>query len=109
MLVHCMTGTSRSACAVIGYLMWKKKWSLSYSLHFVSSKRSSVSLQPVALDQLRRLESELFGTAWGPGNSWQASASGGVQNPFPPSFANLENRDGFVFGCDVHGDTMCTD
>ncbi|KAF2078038.1 hypothetical protein CYY_000676 [Polysphondylium violaceum] len=41
-LVHCMHGRSRSATAVIAYLMYRNKWSLRESLQEVRSRRSLV-------------------------------------------------------------------
>ena len=55
-LVHCMSGASRSASFVIAYLMWKEKKSFKDALDFVSNKRSSVFPNDGFKDQLKLFE-----------------------------------------------------
>ena len=55
-LVHCMSGASRSASFVIAYLMWKEKKSFKDILDFVSNKRSSVFPNDGFKDQLKLFE-----------------------------------------------------
>ena len=55
-LVHCMSGASRSASFVIAYLMWKEKKSFKDILDFLSNKRSSVFPNDGFKDQLKLFE-----------------------------------------------------
>ena len=55
-LVHCMSGASRSASFVIAYLMWKEKKSFKDALDFVSKKRSRVFPNDGFKDQLKLFE-----------------------------------------------------
>ncbi|XP_078437194.1 indole-3-butyric acid response 5 [Wolffia australiana] len=59
-LVHCMSGRSRSPAIVIAYLMRSKGWRLDYSLNWVKERRPSVDLFPAVYQQLLDYEQKLF-------------------------------------------------
>jgi dual specificity MAP kinase phosphatase len=75
-LVHCMTGTSRGASVVIGYLMHSRRWRLRQSYEWVVQRHPETKLQPQASKQLQQLDSELF-----PHDSPQPSAPSGAFAP----------------------------
>ena len=55
-LVHCVSGMSRSAAVVVAYLMKTHRWTFQKSLEFVRQKRPYVSLNPGFEKQLKKLE-----------------------------------------------------
>ena len=57
-LVHCVAGVSRSATAVVAYIMCKDKVSAEKALAFVKDKRARTSPNPGFRDQLKMLEVE---------------------------------------------------
>lgn len=61
-LVHCSAGISRSPTLVIAYLMKSRTMPLKAALGLVLKARPQVSPNPGFLQQLKRLEEELFGT-----------------------------------------------
>jgi dual specificity MAP kinase phosphatase len=60
-LVHCMSGQSRSPAVVIAYLMKHKQWRLTQSYQWVKDRRPSINLTQAVAQQLQHFESELFG------------------------------------------------
>ncbi|KAL1560851.1 Protein-tyrosine-phosphatase ibr5 [Salvia divinorum] len=59
-LVHCMSGKSRSPAIVIAYLMKSKGWRLAQSYQWVKERRPSVELNPAAYEQLQEFEQKVF-------------------------------------------------
>lgn len=57
-LVHCMAGVSRSATAVIVYIMCKEGIGCKEALALVKARRARISPNPGFLDQLKMLEGE---------------------------------------------------
>jgi dual specificity MAP kinase phosphatase len=76
-MAYCMTGTSRSASAVIAYLMHAKRWRLTKAHAHVKERRALVNVQPAAAAQLSRFEREIFGDAVVDAPSSSPSPSGG--------------------------------
>ncbi|KAI0697587.1 protein-tyrosine phosphatase-like protein [Cytidiella melzeri] len=60
-LVHCSAGISRSPTLVVAYLMRSRNMSLKAALAQVVKARSQVSPNSGFLQQLKRLEEELYG------------------------------------------------
>jgi protein-tyrosine phosphatase len=58
-LVHCVSGKSRSPSIVIGYLMWKEGWNLQQATTYLQSHRSIVSPNSVFRKQLETYETTL--------------------------------------------------
>ncbi|XP_047167483.1 protein-tyrosine-phosphatase IBR5 [Vigna umbellata] len=54
-LVHCMSGKSRSPAIVIAYLMKSKGWRLAQSYQWVKERRHSVELTPGVYQQTTRV------------------------------------------------------
>ena len=61
-LVHCVSGISRSVSFVIAYLMLDKGWDLEKSLAYIRSKRSCASPNSGFKQQLREFEKEIYST-----------------------------------------------
>lgn len=61
-LVHCMSGKSRSPAVVIGYLMKSRGWRLPQSYQWVKERRPAVELSEGAHQQLQEYEKKLFGS-----------------------------------------------
>ncbi|MQM17183.1 hypothetical protein Taro_050151 [Colocasia esculenta] len=61
-LVHCMSGRSRSPAVVIAYLMKSKGWRLVQGHHWVKERRPSVDLSPAVYQQLLDYEQRIFGS-----------------------------------------------
>ncbi|KAJ8554565.1 hypothetical protein K7X08_025243 [Anisodus acutangulus] len=61
-LVHCMSGKSRSPAIVIAYLMKSKGWKLAPSYQWVKDRRPSVDLNQVVYQQLQEYEQKIFGS-----------------------------------------------
>jgi len=59
-LVHCHAGVSRSATAVIAFLMHYKNWNLDEAEQFVRSKRPIICPNFSFMGQLKRFENELI-------------------------------------------------
>ncbi|KAF9588799.1 hypothetical protein IFM89_016120 [Coptis chinensis] len=70
-LVHCMTGKSRSPAIVVAFLMKSRGWRLAQSYQWVKEKRPSVDLSPAfellgqdaVNQQLQEYEQKIFGSA----------------------------------------------
>mmetsp|Transcript_25200 Transcript_25200/g.65420 ORF Transcript_25200/g.65420 Transcript_25200/m.65420 type:complete len:279 (-) Transcript_25200:127-963(-) len=62
-LVHCMSGITRSPAIVIAYLMKLRGWKLVDSVKWVMERRPSVQLNADAVQQLISMEQDLFGAA----------------------------------------------
>ncbi|GJM99932.1 hypothetical protein PR202_ga17075 [Eleusine coracana subsp. coracana] len=61
-LVHCMSGKSRSAAFVIAFLMKSRGWRLAQCFQWVKERRSQVQLSDAAQQQLIEYEKKLFGS-----------------------------------------------
>ncbi|XP_010688938.2 protein-tyrosine-phosphatase IBR5 [Beta vulgaris subsp. vulgaris] len=61
-LVHCMSGKSRSPAVVMSYLMKCKGWRLAQSYQWVKERRASVELTQVVSQQLQEYEQKIFGS-----------------------------------------------
>ncbi|KAJ3694642.1 hypothetical protein LUZ60_000019 [Juncus effusus] len=61
-LVHCMSGKSRSAAVVIAYLMKSRGWRLAQSFQWVKERRPQISLSSSVQDELLEFEQKLFGS-----------------------------------------------
>lgn len=59
-LVHCMSGKSRSAAFVIAFLMKSRGWRLAQCFHWVKERRPQVQLADAAQQQLMEYEQKLF-------------------------------------------------
>ncbi|BAF19387.1 Os06g0308100 [Oryza sativa Japonica Group] len=64
-LVHCMSGKSRSAAFVIAFLMKTKGWRLSQCFQWVKERRPQVQLADAAQRQLIEYEQKLFNSTVG--------------------------------------------
>lgn len=60
-LVHCMSGKSRSPAIVIAYLMKSKGWRLAQSYQWVKERRPSVELTQGVYQQLQEYEQKIYG------------------------------------------------
>ncbi|TKY56958.1 Protein-tyrosine-phosphatase IBR5 [Spatholobus suberectus] len=60
-LVHCMSGKSRSPAIVIAYLMKSKGWRLAQSYQWVKERRPSVELTQGVYQQLQEFEQKIYG------------------------------------------------
>lgn len=102
MLVHCMSGTSRSASVVIGYLMYSRRWRLRQCYEWVAARHPATQLQPHASRQLQQLESELFQHD-PPEPPAFAHSPASLTNELPPigSFGTLEQHE-HVQSCQQH-------
>mmetsp|Transcript_31952 Transcript_31952/g.90741 ORF Transcript_31952/g.90741 Transcript_31952/m.90741 type:complete len:277 (-) Transcript_31952:110-940(-) len=78
-LVHCMSGISRSPAVVAAYLMKSRSWRLVDSMKWVKERQPSMQLTPEALQQLIEMEVSLFGSA--------TMAPNGAPVPIPPASA----------------------
>jgi protein-tyrosine phosphatase len=58
-LVWSVHGTSRCACLVAGYLMYKYSWSLYKTLDYINSRRKCINLNPNFVHQLVLLQNRL--------------------------------------------------
>lgn len=61
-MVHCMSGKSRSPAIVIAYLMKCKGWKLAQSYQWVKERRPSVELTQAVYQQLQEYEQKVFGS-----------------------------------------------
>ncbi|XP_010467009.1 PREDICTED: protein-tyrosine-phosphatase IBR5 [Camelina sativa] len=61
-LVHCMSGKSRSPAVVIGYLMKRKGWRLAESHQWVKQRRPTTDISPEFYQQLQEFEQAIFGS-----------------------------------------------
>ncbi|CAA3010529.1 protein-tyrosine-phosphatase IBR5-like [Olea europaea var. sylvestris] len=59
-LVHCMSGKSRSPAIVMAYLMKSKGWKLAQSYQWVKERRPSVELTQAVYQQLQEYEQKIF-------------------------------------------------
>uniref|UniRef100_A0A7S1PW03 protein-tyrosine-phosphatase n=1 Tax=Neobodo designis TaxID=312471 RepID=A0A7S1PW03_NEODS len=62
-LVHCSQGVNRSVMTTVTYLMVKERMPLREAWALVSSKRTQACMHDNYVDQLRKLDLHLFGTA----------------------------------------------
>jgi len=99
-MVHCMTGMSKSPAIVIAYLMRLRGWKLVDSLKWVTERRPSVQLSADSLQQLIKMEVELFGAAtMAPDGSAIETASVSTQsNPFAASTFDVQAGQQGPFG-----------
>jgi dual specificity MAP kinase phosphatase len=96
-LVHCMSGKSRSPAFVIAYLMKNKGWRLAQSYQWVKDRRPSVELTQAVYQQLQEYEQKIFGSSDVNSNPvlpvFQSSFSFGFPKPNDtvpvPAFNNL--------------------
>ncbi|KAL3363807.1 hypothetical protein AABB24_012843 [Solanum stoloniferum] len=61
-LVHCMSGKSRSPAIVIAYLMKSRGWKLAQSYQWVKDRRPYVDLNQGVYHQLQEYEQKIFGS-----------------------------------------------
>ncbi|KAM3301525.1 hypothetical protein P3S67_016027 [Capsicum chacoense] len=61
-LVHCMSGRSRSPAIVIAYLMKSKGWKLAQSYQWLKDQRPSIDLNQGVYQQLQEYEQKIFGS-----------------------------------------------
>lgn len=61
-LVHCMSGKSRSPAIVIAYLMKSKGWKLAQSYQWVKDRRPSVDLNQGVYQLVQEYEQKIFGS-----------------------------------------------
>ncbi|KAJ7964760.1 Protein-tyrosine-phosphatase [Quillaja saponaria] len=61
-LVHCMSGKSRSPAIVIAFLMKSKGWRLAQSCQWVKERRPSMELTEGVYQQLLECEQKIFGS-----------------------------------------------
>ncbi|KAL1191848.1 Protein-tyrosine-phosphatase IBR5 [Cardamine amara subsp. amara] len=61
-LVHCMSGKSRSPAVVVAYLMKRKGWRLTESHQWVKQKRPTTDISPEFYQQLEEFEQTIFGS-----------------------------------------------
>ncbi|KAL5727152.1 hypothetical protein ACHQM5_000378 [Ranunculus cassubicifolius] len=59
-LVHCMTGISRSPAVVIAYLMKHKEWRLAESYKWVKERHPTIDISPDLNIQLQEYEQRIF-------------------------------------------------
>ncbi|KAF3790381.1 Protein-tyrosine-phosphatase [Nymphaea thermarum] len=89
-LVHCMSGRSRSPAIVIAYLMKHKGWRLAQSYQWVKDRRPSVELSAAVYQQLQEYEQSLFGTSTnGPSPLINADELPSLKFGFPATGAAL--------------------
>uniref|UniRef100_A0A1J3JLG3 Protein-tyrosine-phosphatase IBR5 n=1 Tax=Noccaea caerulescens TaxID=107243 RepID=A0A1J3JLG3_NOCCA len=60
-LVHCMSGKSRSPAVVIAYLMKRKGWRLAESHQWVKQRRPTTDINQEFYQQLEEFERTIFG------------------------------------------------
>jgi len=59
-LVHCMAGVSRSAALVLGFLIWKKNWTLKSALQTVEKARPTINPNQAFRRQLLDYEKKVL-------------------------------------------------
>ncbi|KAI3969686.1 hypothetical protein MKX01_020247 [Papaver californicum] len=95
-LVHCMSGKSRSPAIVIAYLMKCKGWRLAQSYQWVKERRPSVEISSGVHQELEAYERSIFGSfennpvpAFSPLTQTQPFGFGfNPAPPTPPAFSN---------------------
>ncbi|OWM75422.1 hypothetical protein CDL15_Pgr021586 [Punica granatum] len=60
-LVHCMSGKSRSPAIVIGFLMKSRRWRLTQGYQWVKDRKPSVDFTEAVHQQLQEYELQIFG------------------------------------------------
>ncbi|VAI73298.1 unnamed protein product [Triticum turgidum subsp. durum] len=86
-LVHCMSGKSRSAAFVVAFLMKSRGWRLAQCFQWVKERRPQVQLADAAQQQLIEYEQKLFSCNVAPTDSFPSlgfgfpKPSGDVQVP----------------------------
>lgn len=96
-LVHCMSGKSRSPAIVMAYLMKSKGWRLAQSYQWVKERRPLVELSEAVYQQLQEYEQRLYGSMnnSSPGlpvfSAGVPSFSFGVTEPSDPSLVPAFN------------------
>ncbi|GFY99109.1 indole-3-butyric acid response 5 [Actinidia rufa] len=99
-LVHCMSGKSRSPAIVIAYLMKSKGWRLGQGYQWVKERRPSVELTQAVYQQLQEYKQKIFGSIESSSPGLPVFQSSGVlsfgfgfprpNDPVPvPAFNNL--------------------
>ncbi|CAH9116393.1 unnamed protein product [Cuscuta europaea] len=87
-LVHCMTGKSRSPAIVMAFLMKSKGWKLAQSYQWVKERRPVVELTQAIYQQLQEYEQQVFVSGSGVVPlSVAAVASNPPAHHVPPSFS----------------------
>ncbi|XP_009616723.1 protein-tyrosine-phosphatase IBR5-like [Nicotiana tomentosiformis] len=86
-LVHCMSGKSKSPAIVIAYLMKSRGWKLAQSYQWVKERRPSVELNQGVHQQLQEYEQKIFGPLENP----LASAVPVFSSPVPTFSFNYPN------------------
>lgn len=71
-MVHCMSGVSRSPSVVIAYLMKCNQWPLVQSLRYLEQRRPCVKLTPPVQEQLLEFERQV---RFRPANAYTVSCS----------------------------------
>ncbi|XP_072977789.1 protein-tyrosine-phosphatase IBR5 [Typha angustifolia] len=61
-LVHCMSGKSRSAAIVVAFLMKSKGWHLAQSFQWVKEHRPQIELSSAVQQQLLEFEQHMLGS-----------------------------------------------
>lgn len=86
-LVHCMTGKSRSPAIVMAYLMRSKGWKLAQSYQWVKERRPSVELTQGIYQQLQNYEQKVFGPPQEGGNVPSTTMPAAALSTTAPSFS----------------------
>ncbi|XP_047341567.1 protein-tyrosine-phosphatase IBR5 [Impatiens glandulifera] len=92
-LVHCMSGKSRSPAVVISFLMKSRRWTLVQSYQWVKERRPSVEITQAVNQQLQEYELKLFGL---------------IENISPPALPTFqpEGMQSFTFGFSKPSDPL---
>ncbi|CAN8268523.1 unnamed protein product [Cochlearia groenlandica] len=88
-LVHCMSGKSRSPAIVIAYLMKRKGWRLAESHQWVKQRRTATLITPEFYQQLEEFEKTIFGSKEG---MMSAMNINGAPPTFGFGFSKVDNN-----------------